>query len=313
MSSPLDFLRRFATELRSAGIRFAITSGMACVHYGLQQTTKDSDWIIAPEDLGKLRALLADLETATPPWRISYREICGAPLASEFMAYGWTSHLRITEPDAAIQKVDFFGKAPRVADLETDRMDAAYASRHVVALMKRTDRDRDWPIVDGLGWQLQERRSVQALLHIQDAAKLKSAWSEIQTSTRLALVKHRPLLRLLDAESDLDRIDAFVRIERIVWECMNQERYELFASDWKGFYRRWRTISGWQWPTSEPFCHQHDRLMASAREHGLTPDPVGAVGRDRILATALSRAARRAHCSPELIALVLPPHTTLLP
>lgn len=42
MQTPLEFLHLFRTELRAAGIRFAITSGMACVRYGLQQTTKDN-------------------------------------------------------------------------------------------------------------------------------------------------------------------------------------------------------------------------------------------------------------------------------
>lgn len=32
MSAPLDFLKIFAGKLREADIRFAITSGMACVH-----------------------------------------------------------------------------------------------------------------------------------------------------------------------------------------------------------------------------------------------------------------------------------------
>ncbi len=33
MSSPLEFLRRVAAELPGAGIRFAITSAMACARY----------------------------------------------------------------------------------------------------------------------------------------------------------------------------------------------------------------------------------------------------------------------------------------
>ncbi len=41
MSSPLDFLRRFAAELRGAGIRFAITSVMARVHYHAHFDTPD--------------------------------------------------------------------------------------------------------------------------------------------------------------------------------------------------------------------------------------------------------------------------------
>jgi hypothetical protein len=49
MQTPLDFLNTFRVEMRASGIRFAITSGMACVHYGLQQTTKYSDWIVPPD------------------------------------------------------------------------------------------------------------------------------------------------------------------------------------------------------------------------------------------------------------------------
>ena len=99
LRSEQDGLRmRLAERLRGAGIRFAITSGMACVHYGLQQTTKDSDWVILPEDFTRFRDLLAGLEQESR-WGISYRPIFGAPLESHFMRHGWTSHLLITEPD----------------------------------------------------------------------------------------------------------------------------------------------------------------------------------------------------------------------
>ena len=37
MQTPLDFLNTVRVEMRASGIRFAITSGMACVHYGLQE------------------------------------------------------------------------------------------------------------------------------------------------------------------------------------------------------------------------------------------------------------------------------------
>lgn len=313
MSAPLDFLRIFAGKLREAGIRFAITSGMACVHYGLQQTTKDSDWIIAPEDLGKLRELLMRLETAAPLWRVSYRQIFGAPLDAQFMAHGWTSHLLLTDPDGAEHKADLFGKAPRVQKVETEPGDADYASRHVVALMKRTDRDRDWPVVDGLGWQLQDRHRAEGILHIQDAAKLLAAWQQTDATQRSILAIHRPLLRCLDSESDPDRIDALVRAERIIWECVNQERYGLFTRAWKDFFRQWRLDQNWQWPTSESFQRQHAQLLEAVRKHGLPADPVGAVGREKILETALGRAAIRATRSPKQIAQLRPPLTELLP
>ena len=117
MSAPLDFLGIFAGKLREAGIRFAITSGMACVHYGLQQTTKDSDWIIAPDDLPKLRELLVQLEQADPPWRVSYRQIFGAPLDVGYMAHGWTSHLLLTDPDGVDRESEIAQVLPPLEEM----------------------------------------------------------------------------------------------------------------------------------------------------------------------------------------------------
>jgi hypothetical protein len=157
MSSPLDFLRIFADRLRGAGIRFAITSGMACVHYGLAQNTKDSDWIIRPEDLAKLRDLFAQLEAEG--WRVSYRSIFGAPLEQAYLGHGWTSHLSMWNgADSMENKVDIFGQPPRVQAAEIVADAEGWADRHVVAQMKRTDRDKDWPFVDGLGLQVRRGR-----------------------------------------------------------------------------------------------------------------------------------------------------------
>ena len=68
MQTPLEFLDLFRAELRAARIRFAITSGMACIRYGLQQTTKDSDWIVSAAELRQLRGLLEQCEHRLPPW-----------------------------------------------------------------------------------------------------------------------------------------------------------------------------------------------------------------------------------------------------
>jgi hypothetical protein len=104
VSDPLDFLKLFANRLRGAGITFAITSGMACVHYGLQQTTKHSDWIISPEHLDRLRELLLKMDNEQPSWRVWYRPIFGAPLQSTYLGSGWTSHLWMTDADGVRQR-----------------------------------------------------------------------------------------------------------------------------------------------------------------------------------------------------------------
>ena len=50
MSSPRASIEWFRRELHAAGVQFAIPSGQACVHFGIQQTTKDSDWISEAAD-----------------------------------------------------------------------------------------------------------------------------------------------------------------------------------------------------------------------------------------------------------------------
>jgi hypothetical protein len=313
MSAPLAFLRRFAGELRAGGIRFAVTSGMACVHYGLQQTTKYSDWIIAIENLDRFRALLVALENRQPPWRISYRAIFGAPLEMDYMAHGWTSHLLVTEPDGLENKVDLFCKAPRVRQLSNDPEDSDFAARAVVAQMKRTDRPKDCPMVDSLGWQMLERDPSEALVHLQDAAKLLEFWSQACEAIRAKAVARRPLLRLLERETDADRLDGFLRLERMIWECVNSERYGLYSQAWKKVYRAWQNESDFAWPVAESFALQHQRLATVARRLGLEHDPVGAVGRAALLQKALGRAVVKAQTTTATLALVQPPISELLP
>lgn len=42
MASPIQFYRNFQTLMREHGIRHVLTSGRACVEYGIQQNTKDT-------------------------------------------------------------------------------------------------------------------------------------------------------------------------------------------------------------------------------------------------------------------------------
>jgi hypothetical protein len=86
-----------------------------------------------------------------PPWRVRYRNIFGAPLEPEFLAGGWTSHISIRDdPATADHALDWFGRPPRVSSWKADA--EGFADRPVVARMKHTDRAKDWPIVDSLGW-----------------------------------------------------------------------------------------------------------------------------------------------------------------
>ncbi len=312
MSSPLDFLRLFADRLREAGIRFAITSGMACVHYGLAQNTKDSDWIIRPEDLAKLRDLFAQRETEG--WRISYRSIFGAPLDQAYLGHGWTSHLSVwSGGDSMENKVDIFGQPPRVQASEIVADAEGWADRHVVAQMKRTDRDKDWPFVDGLGLQLRLAGEARSLLHIRDARRLREAWVEASPESRRNMALRRPLLAMLETVSDDLDLERLLAVERAIWENVNRERYGAHERVWKEFYRRWRLANDFIWPVEGPFCGQHDHLLGAARIHRLAEDPLGDAGREALLRAGLQRAARLLNAPEKEINLVLPPIKEMLP
>jgi hypothetical protein len=311
MSGPLEFVRFLAARLREADVRFAITSGMACVHYGLQQTTKDSDWIIEPEDLARFRGLLTRLEGQAPAWRVAYRPIFGAPLERDYLSRGWTSHLLVTEPGGAERKVDLFGKAPRVQTLETEPGDPDYASRHTVALMKRTDRDRDWPVVFGCGVQMTERGDPRGVLHLQEAEWLCRAWAGVPGSLRPELQQLRPLLRQVEAQPR--RLRRLLAVERALWEAANRARYRPFEHAWKEFYRSWRAEPGTVWPVADPFASQHRLLLEACQRHHLPHDPLAGTSREELLRQAQADAAETTAAGAEELALITPPLAVLYP
>jgi len=292
MAQPLGFVEHFRDLLRARGIRSAITSGMACVRFGIQQTTKDSDWIVEPAHLGALRQLLAEQQEKLPPWRVGYRTIFAAPLDVEWMRHGWTSHVAVQEEAlGAEHHLDFFARPPRVAAWTADA--EGFADRSIVAWMKRTDRDRDWPIVDGLGWQIAATKggAGAALLHIQSPSRLREAWRRATADERDGASQRRPVLLCIDREPDDDRLEAWIRIERLVWHCVNRERYGRYQAAWKAFFRRWRAEPDWSWPTIEPFARQHERVVAAARRHELTKDPLAGLGGAQLRELAIAKAA----------------------
>lgn len=311
MSSPLAFIAMLRDRLRQAGVRFAITSGQACVYYGIQQTTKDSDWIIAPEDLEILRVVLGERER-TRPWRAAYRSICGAPLEACYLKHGWTSHLVVTEvAEAGEHHVDIFGKAPRIQGVETDADDPDFASRHVVAQMKKTDRDKDWPMVFACGQQMWERGDWRGVLHFQDAEWLTRSWSSVPEPARGELIRQRPLLALID--DDAPRLRRAIAIERLLWVSVNKARYTCYQRAWKQFYRSWRSVPGMQWPLEIPFPSQHEILYAACQRHALPTDPLDDTARQAALTQARADAAEIMAADPAEIDRIMPPPEVLLP
>jgi len=309
--TPLNFLAWLRAELRRAGIRFLLTSGQACVFYGIQQTTKDSDWIVALDDIEKLRGLLAGWDRAGA-CRAEYRSICGAPLDRTYLGYGWTSHLTVVEQATGTEHhVDIFGKPPRVEQWETDRENGEIASRHVVGQMKKTDRDKDWPIVFSLGRQMLERGDWRGVLHLQDAGALVDVWPHVPHRERRELIRQRPLLAMI--ETSPDRLRRAIAIERTVWIAINQARYTCYQRPWKEFYRRWRRQPDMQWPLAAGFEQQHEVLVTACAEHQLPVNPFDEQVRRAAHAQARKDAAEIMAASSAELDEIVPSIDVLLP
>ncbi len=310
MCSPQAFLVFFRQRLRQANIRFAITSGQACVYYGIQQTTKDSDWIVEPEDLGTLMGLFRELD-ASPGMSVSYRAICGAPCLESYLRNGWTSHVRVTDADGVEHHLDFFGRAPRVTVVEYDRDDPDYASRALVAQMKKTDREKDWPFVAALGRQAIAQGDARGILHGQDVDWLIQTWNAIDPIRRTELIADRPLLHLIDAQPT--KLRRAVMIEKFIWQAVNRGRYRVYQQAWKEFFRQWRREPGFQWPVDSSFEVQSELLTAAAIRYKLPESPLDLATKESALKEALQAAADVFAATMDELDQIAPPLRVLLP
>jgi hypothetical protein len=316
MSNPIDFYRAFQSLLRGRGIAGVLTSGMACVEYGLQQNTKDTDWIIAPDDIDNLVTLFSELERGITGgnWRITYRGLFGAPLDPEYLAGGWTSHLAaFDQPESAERHLDFFGWPPRVGEAWRCDRAAGIASRGIVARMKKTDRPKDWPLVNALAIQAYYAGDPDAVLHLRDPEILREAWQTAAPADRDRAPLERPLLAALDAIDDL-RLERLLVVEATLWQCVNRERYLVYQRAWKDFYRAWQRDRVGMWPTSEPFLHQHHRVRDAARLHGLPSAPLGSIAaRQDVYDRGRARAATLSAATPLEMETVAMPLGIILP
>lgn len=315
MASPIQFYRSFQRLMRDHGIRHVLTSGMACVEYGIQQNTKDTDWIVHPDDLEKLVAMLCESERGLTGrnWLVTHRPMFGAPFLKEYHQGGWTTHIAIRdEPLSAEHHLDFFGKAPRLKGEEWLPSSGGIASRTIVAQMKKTDRPKDWPFVNGLAVQACESGDAAGLLHARDPSVLRLHWQTLDECLRAEFLKTRPLLGHLDQGDD--RLERLLMIERGIWECVNRERYLVYQHEWKEFYRRWQKDAVGQWPTVEPFELQHRRLVDAAIRFDLAPAPLSDTSRrEGIYQKGLNRAFALTAATPAEASMVAMPIQVILP
>ena len=188
-------------------VRALLMGGQACVFYGAAEFSRDADFAILADaaNLVRLRKALAELRAvviAVPPFELKY------------LKHGHAVHFRCRHPEALRMRVDVMSKMRGV-----ERFSKLWERRTTIQLpdltgcellslpdlvqAKKTQRDKDWPMI---------RRLVEAHYFSnsgipQTAARLKFWLLELRTPELLLEVAlaHKELARRLAARRPLLR------------------------------------------------------------------------------------------------------------
>jgi hypothetical protein len=142
---------------------------------------------------------------------------------------------------------------------------------------------------------------------------LEQAWERTPAALRDSFTGERPLLAALPARDEA-ALERLLLVEQMLWQCVNRERYLVYQRAWKEFYRAWQRDRIGEWPTVEPFVHQHRRVCEAARQHGLPPAPLATEAAKReIYDRGRHRATALVAATSDELALVAVPLDTMLP
>ena len=280
------FFCDLVARAQRAGIPCAITSWMACVHFGVAATTKDCDVLCLAEKSDDFRALVTATELRG--LRPNYRGNISPPLDTQWMRGGWTAHFTWkTEPEETC--LDIFGIAPRRSSAWEQEMHGLYASRHTVAEMKRTNREKDWPYITALGIKLLKAGDPRGVLHLYNAATLmKNVQSHPPAAWMLAA---RPALRLA-GERD-ERLADAIHAETVFWHRLDACRIRLYERALRPYVSAVRKAIARRPLT---LAESHDiRIECASR--CLLPSPITAHGFEQLVADAREATARLVHPS----------------
>jgi hypothetical protein len=217
------FYEDLVRELRSRGVLCAITSGLACVHYGIAETTKDCDLLCHPDAFDALLRLLGETRIGTN--QCHYRGHISPPLDARWHLGGWTSHFQWdTHPEETT--LDVFGRAVRQSSPWEDDLSGLYAGMNVVAEMKRTDRDKDWPFITSLGSEMLHQRDNRGWLHLFDDDALLEM--QEQFSVPAQFLSFRPVLQL--AVKRDPKLRPALLAERRFWQELDRLRIRVYRA-----------------------------------------------------------------------------------
>jgi hypothetical protein len=144
-------IHKVLSTFQNFKVRALLMGGQACVFYGAAEFSRDTDFAILADaaNLQRLEAALRKLQASV---------IAVPPLSLDFLHRGHAVHFRCQHPEAAGLRIDVMSKmrgVPEFAELWERRTTLQAIDGTVYELMslpdlvqaKKTQRDKDWPMI----------------------------------------------------------------------------------------------------------------------------------------------------------------------
>jgi len=279
------FFTGLVAAAQSRGITCAITSGMACVHFGVAATTRDCDVLCTAAKCDDFRTLIA--ETSLRGTWPEYRGNISPPLDVRWMSGGWTAHFTWqTRPEETC--LDVFSIAPRASLPWEQQLAGIYANPNVVAEMKRTNRDKDWPYATALGAQMLAAGDLHGWLHLYDPEVMRRCAHEMPPDKRLEPL--RPVLKLSPFADSLT-IKRVLLAERQFWRELDEIRIHVMKDHLRPYVSAVRRASA-KGPVT--LAESHEIRVACALIH-LPCQPLRDYGIERMIREAKANVAATIH------------------
>lgn len=238
-------ITRALSTLQKNGVQTLLMGGQACVLYGAAEFSRDLDvaLLASPENLDRLRRALTELDATV---------IAVPPFGAEYLQRGHAIHFRCAAPGAEGLRLDVMSRMRGVAPFEElwsrrtsvrldDASEIAVLSLPDLVTAKKTQRDKDWPMIrrlveanyetfyaeptpERLRFWLRELRTPELLMEAVDRFA-EEARTEAPGRAALALALAGDVRKVEDALEDEMRQER--EADRAYWIPLRKELEEL--------------------------------------------------------------------------------------
>lgn len=250
-------------EFRAAGADVLLSSGQACVVFGIAAFSKDGDWIVR-ENSRSCAAVLRVLDAHGAAYRL------GVPLHPAWLRQGLTSHFEFQASDGIRMRTDFCSRPPRVPNVaqmwkravRTEDVDLVDVQSLVQ--LKLTRRLRDYAMVGALAEVagLDGQAPELALNYLQDYELLAKA---VRKWPDAAAACTREAVRILLEKTHRASVVAAIAIEQDAKMQADQARIEVLQRRFAPYAREFARLRiAWR-RARTPLLQQHTQLMTTAK------------------------------------------------